>query len=75
MLSRNMPPSGKPVPDSHPEERLGYISRKPQRISITVSHSVHEALVEESLSQGRSLSNLASYLLEHQAELMRMRVN
>jgi hypothetical protein len=75
MQSRNMPPAGKPVPDSHPEERFGYISHKPQRISITVSHSVHEALVEESLSQGRSLSNLASYLLEHQAELMRKRVN
>ena len=75
MHSRNMPPSGKPTPDNYPEKRLGYISRKPQRISITVSHSVHEALVEESLSQGRSLSNLASYLLEHQAELMRKRVN
>jgi hypothetical protein len=75
MQSRNRPPAGKPVPDSHPEERFGYISHKPQRISITVSHSVHEALVEESLSQGRSLSNLASYLLEHQAELMRKRVN
>ena len=75
MHSRNMPPSGMPTPDNYPEKRLGYISRKPQRISITVSHSVHEALVEESLSQGRSLSNLASYLLEHQAELMRKRVN
>ncbi len=75
MQSRNMPPAGKPVPDSHPEERFDYISRKPQRISITVSHSVHEALVEESLSQGRSLSNLASYLLEHQAELMRKLAN
>ena len=75
MQSRNRPPAGKPVPDSHPEERFGYISHKPQRISITVSHSVHEALVEASLSQGRSLSNLASYLLEHQAELMRKRVN
>jgi len=65
-----MPPAGKPVPDSHPEERLGYISRKPQRISITVSHSVHEALVEESLFQGRSLSNLASYWLEQRATLV-----
>jgi hypothetical protein len=75
MQSHNIPPAGKPTPDSYREERLGYISRKPQRISITVSHSVHEALVEASLSQGRSLSNLASYLLEHQAELMRKRVN
>ena len=75
MQSRNIPPTGKSVPDSDPEERYGYTSRKPKRISITVSHSVHEALVELSLSQGRSLSNLASYLLEHQAELMRKRAN
>jgi len=53
------------------QEPLGYSSRKPQRITITVSHSVHEALVEESLSQGRSLSNLASFWLEQQAEAAR----
>ena len=52
----------------NPQERLGYSSRKPQRITITVSHSVHEALVQESFSQGRSLSNLASFWLEQQAE-------
>jgi predicted HicB family RNase H-like nuclease len=46
------------------------MSRKPKRISITVSHSVHEALVEESLFQGRSLSNLASYWLEQRATLV-----
>jgi len=55
------------------QERLGPISRKPQRITITVSHYVHEALVEESLTQGRSLSNLASFWLEQQAELARKR--
>ena len=53
------------------QQRLGYSSRKPQRITITVSHSVHEALVEESFSQGRSLSNLASFWLEQQAEAAR----
>lgn len=57
--------------DDNQQERLGYSSRKPQRITITVSHSVHEALVEESFSQGRSLSNLASFWLEQQAEATR----
>jgi hypothetical protein len=65
--------SGKPSPDKRQRERLGYSSRKPQRITITVSHCVHEVLVEESLSQGRSLSNLASFWLEQQAELARRR--
>ena len=71
MQSVNTSPSNQSTPDSNPQGRLGYFTRKPQRISITVSHSVHEALVEESLSQGRSLSNLASYMLEQQAALVR----
>jgi hypothetical protein len=54
-------------------ERMAYSSRKPQRITITVSHFVHEALVVESLAQGRSLSNLASFWLEQQALLARRR--
>jgi hypothetical protein len=63
--------SGKSTPDNYPQGRLAYFTRKPQRISITVSHSVHEVLVKESLSQGRSLSNLASFWLEQQTELLR----
>jgi predicted HicB family RNase H-like nuclease len=70
MQSRNFS-SRNPGLGGNPQERLGYSSRKPQRITITVSHSVHEALVEESLSQGRSLSNLASFWLEQQAEAAR----
>ena len=65
--------SGKLTTDSNQRDPLGYSSRKPQRITITVSHFVHEVLVEESLSQGRSLSNLASFWLELQAELARKR--
>jgi hypothetical protein len=65
--------SGEPAPGGNQQQRLGYSSRKPQRITITVSHSVHEALVEESLTQGRSLSNLASFWLEQQTELARRR--
>jgi hypothetical protein len=38
--------------------------RKPQRVSITLSWSMYQALVEESCLQGRSISNLASYWLE-----------
>jgi hypothetical protein len=64
-----------PTPDSNQKERFGSSSRKPQRITITVSHSVHEALVEESFSQGRSLSNLASFWLEQQAQLASRRAS
>lgn len=38
--------------------------RAPQRISITLPQHVFEALVERSLLEGRSLSNLSAYLLE-----------
>ncbi len=71
MQNRSNAPSGKWTPDNYPQGRLGYFTRKPQRISITVSHRVHEVLVKESLSQGRSLSNLASFWLEQQTELLR----
>ena len=75
MQSGNTSPSNQSTPDNYPQGRLGYFTRKPQRISITVSHSVHEALVKESLSQGRSLSNLASFWLEQQTELLRKPAN
>jgi len=38
--------------------------RKSQRISITLPQAVHEALLKTSAHEERSLSNLASYLLE-----------
>ena len=43
---------------------LSFASRRPQRLTITVSHHVAEHLVDQSNSQGRSISNLAAYLLE-----------
>ena len=43
---------------------LSYISRRPQRLTITVSHAVATHLIEKSNDQGRSISNLAAYLLE-----------
>jgi predicted HicB family RNase H-like nuclease len=70
MQSRNFS-SVEPGSGGNQKDRLGTISRKPQRITITVSHSVHEALVEQSFIQGRSLSNLVSFWLEQQAELAR----
>ena len=38
--------------------------RKPRRLTITVSDHVHQMLITCSDQQGRSLSNLAAYLLE-----------
>lgn len=43
---------------------LRLVSRKPKRITITVSHAVSETLLSLSDEQGRSTSNLAAYLLE-----------
>lgn len=43
---------------------LGPIGRHPQRISITLSWALHERLVKRSVQEGRSLSNLAAFLLE-----------
>lgn len=38
--------------------------RKPVRLTATVSAQVHDLLAEHSTLQGRSLSNLAAYILE-----------
>lgn len=38
--------------------------RSSQRLTITVAYSTLDALVERSSREGRSLSNLAAYLLE-----------
>lgn len=42
--------------------------RSSQRLTITVAHSTLEALVERSGLEGRSISNLAAYLLESSLE-------
>ena len=46
----------------------GIHNRKPQRITITISWSVYQKLIEVSNAQGRSLSNTAAYWLERQSE-------
>ena len=38
--------------------------RKPRRLSVTVPFQLHQALIERSIQEGRSISNLASFLLE-----------
>ena len=50
---------------------LGFVSRKPQRITITVPWSTYQSLITTSDEQGRSLSNTAAYWLERQADAMR----
>lgn len=38
--------------------------RRPVRVTITIPYTAYQALVQRSNVQGRSLSNLAAYLLE-----------
>ena len=55
---------GSPLPDSDLDQDL----KRPKRITITVSHSLYTKLRERSSSEGRSISNLASYLLQQDLE-------
>ncbi|MFM7267487.1 MAG: ribbon-helix-helix domain-containing protein [Cyanobium sp.] len=45
-------------------DRLRIMQRQPRRISITLSNHVHEALLQRSEEEGRSMSNLCALLLE-----------
>jgi hypothetical protein len=47
---------------SSPE--LPFYKRRPRRISITVPHHIYESLCALSQRQGRSIFNLAAFLLE-----------
>ncbi len=38
--------------------------RAPRRMTITLPHSTYHGLLERSDDEGRSMSNLAAYLLE-----------
>ncbi len=40
------------------------MQRQPQRISVTISYRVHQALLRRSEEEGRSMSNLCAFLLE-----------
>ena len=50
----------------------GYNLRKPQRLTITVSWTVYQTMLDASDEQGRSLSNLAAYWLERQADCQKL---
>jgi len=43
---------------------LQLVQRAPQRISITIPYAIYHALIERSDYEGRSISNLAAFLLE-----------
>jgi hypothetical protein len=45
-----------------------HIIRSPKRISITIPHAMYEKIVERSIKEGRSLSNLAAFILEQGIE-------
>jgi len=42
--------------------------RSSQRLTVTLPHGTFEGLMKRSLEEGRSLSNLAAYLLESALE-------
>lgn len=46
------------------QEVLRHAARKPQRITVTIPQAVYESLGELSFREGRSMSNLASFMLE-----------
>ena len=60
--------TNEPAADSPAKASLKTGSRKVPRISITVSQSIHDLMIQECTSQGRSLSNLASFWIKQQAE-------
>jgi hypothetical protein len=45
-----------------PKNRL--LFRKPRRVTVTVPDHIYCSLLERSSREGRSISNLAAYLLE-----------
>jgi hypothetical protein len=57
----------------HVETQYPVMMRKPQRIIITLSWSMYQALVEESSLQGRSISNLACFWLERHYAMAKSR--
>ena len=49
---------------SQPASSMKLQSRCTQRITITVPYSIFQLLISKSFEEGRSLSNLAAFLLE-----------
>jgi hypothetical protein len=55
------------APLAKKRKSFGVAMRKPRKISVTIPQCVYELLLDQSESQGRSLSSLASYWLQVQA--------
>jgi len=50
---------------SKAETKLATGAGSPRRISVTLSHAAFQALGERSIKEGRSVSNLAAFLIEN----------
>jgi hypothetical protein len=48
-----------------------YATRKPKRLTITVSYMTFERVQQLATEQGRSASNLACYLIDKGLELLK----
>jgi|LauGreDrversion4_2_1035121.scaffolds.fasta_scaffold176250_2 hypothetical protein len=51
-------------PISSNKPRVEIMQRSPMRLSVTVPHHLYQMLQERSDLEGRSMSNLAAYMLE-----------
>jgi hypothetical protein len=56
-----------PLPP-RPADRMALLLRKPRRITITISARAYQQLERSSQGEGRSMSNLAAFLLEGQLQ-------
>jgi hypothetical protein len=54
--------------NGHASAHRTVVLKAPRRITITIPHSTFEHLIQRSDEQGRSLSNLAAYMLERGCE-------
>jgi hypothetical protein len=50
---------------SKAESKLAIGTGSPRRISVTLSYAAFKALGERSIKEGRSVSNLAAFLIEN----------
>ncbi|MBM4179479.1 MAG: hypothetical protein FJ211_09125 [Ignavibacteria bacterium] len=48
-----------------------FATRKPKRLTITVSYMTFERIQQLAMEQGRSASNLACYLIDKGLELLK----
>ena len=55
---------GRQQPSSAPAARMDLLQRRPQRVTATMSWQLHQRLQQRADEEGRSLSNLITFLLE-----------